>query len=109
MMSDKHIWYVDMLRARTRLLWINDQSDCSLVVNKRVASVCAYPISARSFLAHMTSSAAMLAATNSASTVDVATIDCFVDFHVIGVPERMSTYPVVDLRESRSPAQSEST
>src|SRR6185437_13876339 len=52
--------------------------------------------------------AASVHAIYSASVLEVATIGCFADFHEMAPRYRVNRYPEVDLRESLSPAQSES-
>lgn len=56
----------------------------------------------------MTSEATIVIARYSASDLDRDTFSCFLDFHLIGEPPNIRTYPVTDLLESRKVAQSES-
>ena len=66
------------------------------------------PMSWRSDLSHSASWLASDRAIYSASVDDSATVGCLRDLQVIGAPDRWKIYPVVDLRVSKSPAQSES-
>ncbi len=47
-------------------------------------------------------------ATYSASQEEVARIVCFLDLQLTAPPAMVKTYPLIDLRDSRQPAQSES-
>lgn len=60
------------------------------------------------FRTQSTSLAAVEAETNSASHVDVVTIDFRVDLHIIGVEFNLTTKPEVERRVSRHRAKSES-
>lgn len=44
----------------------------------------------------------------SASAEDKETVACFFDFHEIGLPPRVTKYPLIDLLEEGHCAQSES-
>ena len=53
---------------------------------------------------HTASLVAMQHAIYSASHVEVAVLDCFLDFQLTAAPAIKKTYPLVDLRVSMHPA-----
>ena len=66
------------------------------------------PNSVVSCLSHTASCAVLAKAIYSASAVDSATEDCFLLLQLTAPPLIWNRYPDVDLRSSRSPAQSAS-
>ena len=68
-----------------------------------VGKVCAKPNSENKFLNHLASRAALDRAIYSASVVDIAVMDCFLENQVIVPPAIMKTYPVIDFKSSVLP------
>jgi hypothetical protein len=74
--------------------------DPSLSPRIVVGKICAKPSSENKFLNHQASRAALDKAIYSASVVDIAVIDCFLENQVIAPPAIMKTYPVIDFKSS---------
>src|SRR6266853_365010 len=76
--------------------------DPSLSLKIVVSNVCANPSSSNKFLNQCASHVALDKAIYSASMVNNAVTDCFLEYQVIAPPDILKTYLVVDFRLSAS-------
>lgn len=93
------VFYADMLRS-LMLAWVLRDGNCTLVVTVDCDGSLGKPQFFEQFRVPNNSLTTSDSAKYSASAVDRATIDCFLDLAEIHAPPNMTTKPLIDFRSS---------